>query len=168
MKKVILLSMLMFIPLGIIAQEMKIAVVNTQTVFMAMPEISKFETELANITKQYEAEYKGMQDEHNREYSDFVAQQDTLTENIKVLRLQKIQDIRNRMENFAPMAEEYISKEREKLFAPIQQKVDKAIKEVGTENGYTYILIDNPQIILFKGSSAIDATDKVKAKLGIK
>jgi outer membrane protein len=168
MKKTILLSILMFIPLGIIAQEVKIAVVNTRTVFMAMPEISTFETEIANITKKYEAEYKGMQDEYNRKYSDLVAQQDTLTENIKMLRMQEIQDITNRMENFAPMAKEYIAKEQEKLFTPIQQKVDNAIKEVGAENGYTYILIDDPQVILFKGPSAIDATDKVKAKLGVK
>ncbi|MDR2384703.1 MAG: OmpH family outer membrane protein [Tannerella sp.] len=167
MKKTILL-MLMFIPLGIIAQEIKIAVVNTQTLFMAMPEISTLETEMANIRKQYESELKTMQDEYNRKNSDLIAQGDSLTDNIKMLRLQEIQDIQTRMENFIPMAQETVTKKQEELIAPIQQKMDKAIKEVGVENGYTYILIDNPQLILFKGPLAIDATDKVKAKLGIK
>jgi outer membrane protein len=158
----------MFIPLGIIAQEIKIAVVNTQTLFMAMPEISTLETEMANIRKQYESELKTMQDEYNRKNSDLIAQGDSLTDNIKMLRLQEIQDIQTRMENFIPMAQETVTKKQEELIAPIQQKMDKAIKEVGVENGYTYILIDNPQLILFKGPLAIDATDKVKAKLGIK
>jgi outer membrane protein len=167
MKKIIL-SMLMFIPLGIIAQEMKIAVVNTQTVFMAMPEIPTVESEMAKVRKQYESELKQMQDDYNRKNSDLISQGDSLTENIKMLRLQEIQDIQTRMENFVPMAQEQIGKKQEELITPIQEKIDKAIKEVGAENGYSYILIDNPQIVLFKGSSAIDATDKVKAKLGIK
>jgi len=37
---------------------------------------------------------------------------------------------------------------------------------VGDEKGYTYIL--NPQVLLYKGNDAVDATDFVKAKLGIK
>jgi outer membrane protein len=167
MKKIIL-SMLMFIPLGIIAQEMKIAVVNTQTVFMAMPEISTVESELANLRKQYESEMKTMQDEYTRKNSDLIAQGDSLTENIKMLRLQEMQEIRTRIENFYPIAQEQIEKRQEELITPIQEKINKAIQDVGNENGYAYILIDNPQIVLFKGSSAIDATDKVKAKLGIK
>lgn len=167
MKKTIL-SMLMFIPLGIIAQEMKIAVVNTQAVFMALPEISTLELEIANLRKQYEAEMKGMEEDYNRKNADLIAQGDSLTDNIKMMRLQEIQELRNRMENFVPIANEQIGKKQEELLAPIQEKIDKAIKEVGTENGYAYILIDNPQIILFKGATAIDATDKVKAKLGIK
>jgi outer membrane protein len=160
--------MLMFIPLGIIAQEMKIAVVNTQAVFMALPEISTLELEIANLRKQYEAEMKGMEEDYNRKNADLIAQGDSLTDNIKMMRLQEIQELRNRMENFVPIANEQIGKKQEELLAPIQEKIDKAIKEVGTENGYAYILIDNPQIILFKGATAIDATDKVKAKLGIK
>jgi len=42
----------------------------------------------------------------------------------------------------------------------------KAIDSVGEENGYTCIM--NPQVLLYKGKGVIDATDKVKAKLGLK
>jgi outer membrane protein len=167
MKKIIL-SILMFIPLGIMAQEQKIAVVNTQSVFLAMPEIPSLESEMANTRKQYETEMKMMQDDYSRKTSDLIAQGDSLTENIKTLRLQELQDIQTRLENFAPMANEQVAKKQRELIAPIEEKIQKAIKEVGAENGYAYILINDPQIILFAGSGAIDATDKVKAKLGIK
>lgn len=40
-----------------------------------------------------------------------------------------------------------------------------AIKAVGDEKGYTYIL--DPQIVLYQGNTAVDATQFVKAKLGI-
>ena len=49
---------------------------------------------------------------------------------------------------------------------PIQQKIQDAIKAVGAEQGYTYII--DPQVLLFQGSNAIDATQLVKTKLGLK
>lgn len=48
---------------------------------------------------------------------------------------------------------------------PIQDKLKNAIKAVGDEKGYTYIL--DPQIVLYQGNTAVDATQFVKAKLGI-
>ncbi len=166
MKKIIV-SILLLLPLGVMAQNMKIAVVNTQEVFNVMPEVSTLENEVVTMTKQYEDELKVMQDEYNRKYSELTAQGDTLTENIKKLRLQEIQDIEARIGNFVPMAQEAIQKKREELIIPIQEKINKAIKAVGDENSYTYILVNNPQIVLYSGSSAIDVTDKVKAKLGL-
>ena len=59
-------------------------------------------------------------------------------------------------------------KKEKELFTPIQEKLQKAIEQVGEENGYTLMLLYNPNIILFMGKSAIDATDQVRAKLGLK
>ncbi|MDR2146558.1 MAG: OmpH family outer membrane protein [Tannerella sp.] len=167
MKKIIL-SLLLAIPLGMFAQEQKIAVVNTQTVFEAMPEVESVRTEIDKMTKEFESEFQILQDEYNRKSSDYIAQQDSLSENIKALRQQEIQDIQTKTENFVPMARERIGRRQQELVTPIQEKMTKAIQAVGSENGYTYILVNDPQIILYLGTSAIDATDKVKAKLGIK
>ena len=79
MKKLIVL-LLMILPLGAIAQEVKIAFVKTQEVFMAMPEVSGMEKQMADLNEKYRVELKQMQDEYQKKYSDFVAQQDSLTE----------------------------------------------------------------------------------------
>ena len=79
MKKLIVL-LLMILPLGAIAQEVKIAFVKTQEVFMAMPEVSGMEKQMADLNEKYRVELKKMQDEYQKKYSDFVAQQDSLTE----------------------------------------------------------------------------------------
>ena len=71
----------------------------------------------------------------------------------------------NTADIFNIMPEE-MQKKQQELYAPIQQKMQDAIKAVGDEKGYTYIL--NPQVLLYKGNDAVDATDFVKAKLGIK
>lgn len=165
MKKLIV-SMLLLLPLGLVAQEVKIAMVNTNEIFTVMPEVSTMENELVAMAKQYEQELKIMEDEYTRKYTDYMAQGDSLTENIKQLRMQEIQDLHSRIENFYVMANESRNKKQEELMVPIREKIQKAIDTVGEENGYTYIL--NPGALLYVSKNAVDATDKVKAKLGIR
>ena len=142
MKKLIVL-LLMILPLGAIAQEVKIAFVKTQEVFMAMPEVSGMEKQMA----------------------DFVAQQDSLTENIKLRRMQEIQDIQERMDNFVQVAQQDVQKKQQELLQPIQQKLHEAIQKVGEEKGYTYII--DPAALLYTGTNAVDATPFVRTKLGL-
>ncbi|MDR2775091.1 MAG: OmpH family outer membrane protein [Tannerella sp.] len=163
--KNLIVSVLLLLPLGLAAQEMKIAVVNTQEVFNLLPELSEVEKEMATYAKQYQDAMTTMEEEYNRKYSDLTSKGDSLTENIKMLRIQEIEGMRTRMENFVPMAREEIDKKQNELLAPLHEKMQKAIQEVGEENGYTYIM--TPQVMIYMGSAAIDATDKVKAKLGL-
>ena len=164
MKKLIVL-LLMILPLGAIAQEVKIAFVKTQEVFMAMPELSCMEKQMADLNEKYRVELKQMQDEYQKKYSDFVAQQDSLTENIKLRRMQEIQDIQERMDNFVQVAQQDVQKKQQELLQPIQQKLHEAIQKVGEEKGYTYII--DPAALLYTGTNAVDATPFVRTKLGL-
>ena len=166
--KRIILSLMVLLPLGMVAQEIKIAIVNTSEVISVMPEVTAMENELMALHQKYQAELQSLENEYNRKNSDFVAQQDSLNENIQKLRIQEIQDIQTRLENLYQMAQQDIEKKRTDLSAPIQEKVMKAISEVGDENGYTCVFDPHPQIVLYTGKSVINATDKVKAKLGLK
>jgi outer membrane protein len=166
MKKFIVLLFLV-LPLSLAAQEVKIAYVNVQEIFTAMPEISSIEKKLADLNEGYKKELNQMQEEYQKKYSDFVAQQDSLTDNIKQRRMQEIEDIRTRIENFLPIAQEDMRKSQEELYQPVQEKIRAAIKTVGDEKGYTYVVSMEPSLFLYTGNSAINATDLVKAKLGL-
>ena len=167
MKKLIAL-LLMLLPFAgaVNAQEVKIAFVNTQEVFMALPEVADMQKKLEDLNAKYKKELATMQGEYQKKYSDFIAQQDSLTENIKVRRMQEVQDMQQRMDNFVQVAQQDVAKQQQDLLTPIQQKIQDAIKAVGAEKGYTYII--DPQVLLYQGSNAIDATQFVKAKLGLK
>lgn len=165
MKKFVVL-LLILLPLGVVAQEAKIAIVNTVEIFNAMPEVSDVENQLAALNEQYEKEFKVMQDEYNKKFAEYVEQRDSLTDNIRLRREQEIQDLETRIQNFVPVAQQELQKKQGELYTPIQEKLQNAIKSVGEEKGYTYIL--NPQVLLYTGNSAIDATSFVKAKLGLK
>ena len=167
MKKLIAL-LLMLLPFAgaVNAQEVKIAFVNTQEVFMALQEVADMQKKLEDLNAKYKKELETMQGEYQKKYSDFIAQQDSLTENIKVRRMQEVQDMQQRMDNFVQVAQQDVAKQQQDLLTPIQQKIQDAIKAVGAEKGYTYII--DPQVLLYQGSNAIDATQFVKAKLGLK
>ena len=164
MKKLVIFLLMMF-PLGLFAQESKIAIVNTQEVMMAMPEFTDMQKQMQEMEANYQKELKVMSDEYEKKYSDFIAQQDSLTENIRLRRMQELEDINQRSQNFIQVSQQDFQKKQGELLAPIQEKLRNAIAAVGKENGYLYIL--DPQIVLYKSDTAIDATAQVKAKLGI-
>ena len=167
MKKIIVLLMLLLpmISMSVVGQEIKIAIVKTGDVINEMPEVTALENDLVALGKQYETLLKSQTDEYERKYTDFLAKQDSLAENIKTMLIQEIDDLRTRIENIQQSAYQERQKKQEEGFAPIREKLIEAISQVGKENGYTYIV--NPEALLYVGESVIDATDKVKAKLGL-
>ena len=164
MKKLVIFLLMMF-PLGLFAQESKIAIVNTAEVMQAMPEFADMQKQMQEMEANYQKELKVMSDEYNKKYADFIAQQDSLTENIRLRRMQELEDINQRSQNFIQVSQQDFNKKQGELLTPIQEKLRNAIAAVGKENGYLYIL--DPQIVLYKSDAAIDATAQVKAKLGI-
>ena len=117
MKKLIIF-LLMMLPLGVFAQESKIAIVNTQEVIQAMPEFATMQKQMADMEAKYKNEMQVMQDEYNKKYSDFVAQQDSLTENIKMRRMQELQDMEQRTQNFIQISQQDFQKKQGELFTP--------------------------------------------------
>ena len=135
---------------------------------MAMPEITAMQETMKQMNDKYAGEMKTMEDEFQKKYTDYIAQQDSMTENIKLRRTQELENIRQRVENFTQVAQQDMNKKQQELLAPIQDKLRNAIKAVGDEKGYAYIIDNNPGIVLYTGNAAIDATPLVKAKLGLK
>ncbi len=165
MKKIIVL-LLFVLPLGAFAQSGKIAFVNSEEIFLAMPELSAVETKMADLTKQYEGELTQMQDEYKKKFTDLMAQQDSLSDNIKLRRQQEVQDIQERIENMYTVAQQDMAKQQQEMIEPIRKKVADAIKQVGDEQKFDYII--DIQNLLYKSQVATDATPLVKAKLGLK
>jgi len=165
MKRIIVL-LLLLLPIGVFSQEIKIAYVNTGEVFNMMPEYEEAELKYASTSEMYQKEYKDLQDQLNIKMEEFQKIEATLNENIKVRKQQELQEMYDKIQNYVQLAQQELPQEREKLLAPVQEKLINAIKEVGDEQGYTGIF--DVQTMLFVGKSAIDATPLVKAKLGLK
>ena len=101
MKKLIIL-LVMFLPFCLKAQQaQKIAYVNVGEVMMAMPEADKAEKDLVAFRENLTKELNTMQDEFNKKYQAYVAERDSLTENIRLKRESDLTDLQQRTQNYA-------------------------------------------------------------------
>ena len=165
MKKIIV-SLLLLLPLGLVAQDLKIAYINTQEALESMPEYSNYLNEMEELSVEIQTNLKSISDDYERKYADLMAKGDSLNENIRQFRVEEITQIQERYETYSASSQQIMAQKQQELFAPIREKLRKAIDNVGEESGYVYIF--DAQVFQYIGSSAVNVTDKVKAKLTAK
>lgn len=170
LKKLILLLCLVA-PIALVAQE-KIAFINSQEVFMKMPELKDVESKMAvkgeTLNKSVEAlqaEYQTKAEAFQKKLTDFQNDSTSVSETDLQDAQKELQQLLERIQTRQENAQAEYQKYQQELIAPLHEKMSKAIKEVGTEQNYQYIL--DGASILYTGSSAVDATKQVKTKLGI-
>ena len=154
-------------PLALVAQESKIAFVNSQELFGAMPELSSIETQMNTKQEQVKKNAAALETEYNNKMEEFKNSTDEVTEALLMDRQKQIQQIEERYQTFMQNSQKEVQDLQQKLLAPVQEKLQKAIRDVGEEKGYTYILDIASGSIAYHSPTAIDANPLVKAKLGI-
>lgn len=168
MIKKLILAAFLALPMCIAAQTLKFGTVNTQEIFNLMPDRVTAENTLKSVSEKYEAEFKKLQEEFNKKYTEFQALDENTPQSIKDSRARELQENSQKIQNFQQMAQQEMSKQQETLLAPISDKIQKAIQTVGAEGGFTFIYDLSIPAIVYTGTGAVDATPLVKAKLGIK
>lgn len=151
------------------AQAQKFGYVNTSEIFNVMPDKVTAENSLKQVSDQYEAEFKRLQDAFQKKMTEYeTADQDPSTpQAIKDRHNQELQDDYMKIQNFQQTASQDLQRKQDELIAPITQKLQNAIQAVGAEGGYTFIFDQAAGSILYTGANAEDVSAKIKAKLGI-
>lgn len=150
------------------AQEPKFGHVNSVEILSLMPEKANIEKSLNELNNQWNAELVKLRDEY---YTKIKAYQDklkTMPESIKAARQSEITDLEKRITSLQKTANEELQKKQKELFAPVIEKVKKAIYDVGIENDLLYIFDTSTQGIIFQSPKSNDVTALVKAKLDLK
>ena len=159
MIKKLLLVLAALMPMCMTAQIVKIAVVNIQNVYDACPEKAAAQAALSELSQQYKQEYKLMQDDFGKKYADYqrLANDPKVSATIKERRMNEIQDEDDKVKQFL----QQVDKE---LYA----KINAAVKAVGEAGDFTYIFDISQTPLAYTGPTAIDLTQLVKEKLGLK
>ncbi len=170
MVKKILLLLVALVPMCVSAQVVKIAVVNIQDIYNACPEKEAAEKTLTDLSKQYQKEYKLMQDDFGKKYADFqrLANDTKVAATIKERRVQEIQDEDEKVKQFLQQVDKELALKKAELNKGIYAKIHAAVKAVGEAGGFTYIFDVSQTPLAYTGPTAIDLTAVVKEKLGLK
>lgn len=168
MIKKIALFLIALLPVGLMAQDLKLAHVNSQEIISLMPERADIEKKLNDVSKSNEDYMLKMREEYNKKVKEFVDGQNTMAEPIKNALQTEIQDIDQRINTFKQAAQEDMQKQYESLTAPMYDKLKKAISDVSAEGGYTYVFdISTGAQISYVSPKSNDITPLVKKKLGL-
>ena len=167
MKKFIICAICAFCGLTT-ASAQKFGHVNTQEIIQAMPEFATARTEIEKLTQQYEADLKQMQEELQKKAEAFEKEEATLPENIKQRRNQELQDLYQRIQQTYQDNQQALAQAQQEKMQAITTKVIDAIKAIGQEGGYVYVMETGAGIPYISTTLSTDVTAQVKAKLGLK
>jgi outer membrane protein len=168
MKKIILCAICAICGFTTANAQAKFGHVNTQEIIQAMPEYTKAKSEIDALQQQYEADLKSMQDELQKKAEAFDKEQATLPDNIKQRRNQELQDMYTKIQQSYQDNQQALQKASSDKMQAITTKVLEAIKTVGQEGGYIYIMEMNAGIPYISTTLSSDVTAQVKTKLGLK
>jgi len=143
----------------------KIGHIDFQELLSVMPGQDSINKALENFIGGLESQVQAMQSELESKYADYQANQATMSEIIRQTKEKEIMDLQQRMEAFNQQAQYEVQNKQVELSEPLLKKAQAAIEAVAKENGFTYIINGNEQILLYK--SGTDILPMVKKKLGL-
>ena len=166
MKKIII-ALLMALPFTAMAADLKIGVFNSQEVITIMPEYNAAMSELENMNLKFQTEGKKLQEELEKKYQEYTSTAETLESAIRQYKETELARLQQSIQEFATSAENNIKKKQQELMMPIINKINQAIKKVGDENGFTYIIDNAANIIPYVAPSAENVLPLIKKALNI-
>lgn len=152
------------------AQNVKFGHVNSDELIQSLPEfdsasvkLEKYRKELINALDLMTVELNNKSETYNKESKNY-------TDIVKQTKEQELVDMNKRIQEFQNNAQQQLQQKQAELFQPIMAKVDKAIKEVGKENGFVYIFSvgQGSSLLFFDETKSTNVMPLAKAKLGLK
>lgn len=163
MKKIIF-AMLLALPMTTFAQ--KIGHVDVDAIAQGMTEYTALQTEIQNLQKQFQDELQRKQNDIQAKADAYEKEKETLSETLRTYREQDIQKAIQEYRQFGETSEQELQKTYQTKMGEIQEKIMKAVQEVGAAGGFTYIIPAGA--CAYIGTGATDITSQVKAKVGAK
>ena len=162
---------------NVASAQQKIAHIDSEAIFAAMPEAKTASTTLEALQKQKQTEIEKMQTEYQTKYEAAVAKNKTLSEANKETVGKELQtmgaeldDMKKRITESTQKAQQDIATKQGELLAPLNTKFINAVKAVAKEKGFAYIFDISAQqgannLLAWEGGD--DVTAAVRTKLGI-
>ena len=168
--KAVIVSFVIALPTMCFAQKaLKFGHINQSEVIQLMPDMDSVKVKSQVFVKGLLDELEVMQVEFNNKLNKFNGEKDKLIEFTKKSREDELNQMNQRIQDYQQNASNLIQENNQKLLQPILEKVQKALTDVGKENGFIYIFDLNAQnkSIVYYSSDSQDVTDMVKQKLGL-
>lgn len=170
MKK-LFLSFSLLLGLAFAASAQRYAIIDTKYILDKMADYRTAQKTLDATAENWQKEIDQRQEELNKMYRDFDAEQVMLSEELKKKREdelfnkeKEVRDLQKKRFGF----EGDLFKERQKLIKPIQDKVYTAVQKLAAARSYDFILDKSEGITVIFADPKLDKSEDVLKELGVR
>jgi len=173
MKRSISIAVLIFVIAlagqSAMAQNFKFGHINSDELIQSMPEYDSATVKLEKFRKELLNALDLMTVEFNTKNESYQKESKNLSDIVKQTKEQELIDMQKRIQDFQGNAQQQLQNKQTEVFQPIYVKVDKAIKDIGKENGFLYVFdVAKGALLYFDEAKSINVLSLVKTKLGLK
>ena len=150
------------------AQEGKFGFIDFNATLRRMPDYIEAEANLRNIQSSYQDELDRSKREFERQYIEFMLEQDHLSASIVAKRQKELQLMMDNNVQFRDNVQMELEAKRDELLVPLQKKLFDAVQEVSTELNLDYVVDTGKGTYLYINQErGVDISDEVGSRLGI-
>jgi outer membrane protein len=151
--------------------QMKVGYTNVDYVLSQLPDSKQIESDLKTYRSQLENSLKAKYQDFETKAKDYQANGEKMSEVIRKDKEKELQNMQTSIQEFEKNSEESLQKKQQTLLAPVLEKIQKAIKEVAKDNGYTYVFNSDAGYgttpILLHAPEEDNVSDLVLKKMGV-
>jgi len=154
-----------------VSAQQRYAVVDTKYVLDKIPEYKEADKRLQAISQQWQKEIDDRQEQLDKMYKNYEAEQFMLTDELKkkredelFVKEKEIRDLQKRRFGY----EGDLFKERQRLVKPIQDRVYNAIQKLAVARSYDFVLDKSEGITIIFADPKLDKSDDLLKEMGIK
>ncbi len=145
--------------------QQKSGFVNSQTVLNELPEAQEAQKKLNGLIQMAQDTLEKMQKDFQAQYEDYQKKQAMMTDASKKEQEQKLVEMDQQIKQFQQVKFSQtgeIAQHREKIFAPVREKIVKAIQSVAKEEKMVFVFDKTPEgsMVLY-AEPTLDLTYKV-------
>lgn len=164
MNKIKLVLTLAIISISISINAQKYGHINTEELITSLPEVKTANDVIEAMKDSLTMEAQKMVQSLQAKYKDLEARVNDIAPKQLEIEKQQLQAEEQQLQTFDQQSQQAIFEKSERILGPIQEKINKAIIEVASEGGYTYIFDTSVGNILYMDET-LDVSSLVKSKL---
>jgi len=145
-------------------QPLKIGYTNVEYILLQLPESKQIESELKTHSTQLENQLQAKYTEYQTKVDAYQKSAATMDKTIRDDKEKELMNMNNSIQEFQRTAQASLQSKEKSLVDPVIAKIDKAIKDVAKESGYTYVISNQA---LLAGPEGGDISPLVLRKLGV-
>ena len=140
--------------------------VNVDSLLHTLPAYVEVQTNMEKLRAKYAIEAEYNESSFRRQYAEYLQGQKQFTPNILAKRQADLQESLQKGLRFRQQADSLLRQAEAEMLFPIRQNINAAIRAVGLEHGYEYILDTSTPVYPFiHPSVGEDVTAYIKEKL---